>query len=45
MRKCMRKYSVKNIFFKNQAKYEVRRLDQDLSLFFKKALYKVQVSG
>ena len=33
------------VFFKNHAEYEAGRLLQDLFLFFKKALYKVKISG
>ena len=36
-------YNRRNIFFKNHAENEAERLVPDLLLFFKKALYKVEV--
>ena len=38
-------YNVKNIFFKNHAENEARRLVADLVLFLKKTLYKFKASG
>ena len=38
-------YNEKNIFFKNYAENEARRIVLDLFLFFKKAWYEVKTSG
>ena len=38
-------YNKRNIFFKNHEENETEKLDPDILLFLKKALYEVQASG
>ena len=41
----LRKYNKRNIFFKDYAENEARRLVRDIFLFFRRAQYEVKASG